>query len=186
MPLPSYVMSYGKNKLRPEFWFSIPKNRVDELFRFLNTWVPHLYGDLDEEQIKERGFELIQHDTDWVKGAQNKVNILGWIRAVDNFFFCANSHVSFAGWSNERWRRYFGANTRVLGGKLHVPNYFLSFSKMQIIYSILNTTINQYYQFFLFRNLSIQNKHNTAFRLLNLFSCFFFFHNYKEYTQSIY
>lgn len=76
MPLPSYVMSYGKNKLRPEFWFSIPKNRTDELFRFLNTWVPHLYGELDEEQITQRGFELIQHDTDWVKSGQNKVCIV--------------------------------------------------------------------------------------------------------------
>lgn len=73
VPLPSYVMSYGKNKLRPEFWFSIPKNRTDELFRFLNTWVPQLYGELDEEVIKERGFELIQHDTEWIKGGQNKV-----------------------------------------------------------------------------------------------------------------
>lgn len=74
MPLPSnVVMSYGKNKLRPEFWFSIPKNRIDELYRFLNTWVPHLYGELDEEQIVKRGYELIQHDTDWVKSGQNKV-----------------------------------------------------------------------------------------------------------------
>lgn len=73
MPLPSYVMSYGKNKLRPEFWFSIPKNRTDELYRFLNTWVPQLYGELDENAIKERGFELIQHDTEWIKGGQNKV-----------------------------------------------------------------------------------------------------------------
>lgn len=74
MPLPTYVMSYGKNKLRPEFWFSIPKNRTDELYRFLNTWVPHLYGELDEEQITQRGFELIQNDTDWVKGGQHKVS----------------------------------------------------------------------------------------------------------------
>lgn len=74
MPLPSnVVMSYGKNKLRPEFWFSIPKNRIDELYRFLNTWVPHLYGELDEEAINKRGFELIQNDTDWVKSGQNKV-----------------------------------------------------------------------------------------------------------------
>lgn len=73
MSLPSYVMSYGKNKLRPEFWFSIPKNRTDELYRFLNTWVPHLYGELDEEKITERGFELIQNDTDWMKSGQNKV-----------------------------------------------------------------------------------------------------------------
>lgn len=74
IPLPTSVMSYGKNKLRPEFWFSIPKNRTDELFRFINTWVPHLYGELDEEQITARGFELIQHDTEWVKGGQTKVS----------------------------------------------------------------------------------------------------------------
>lgn len=73
MPLPTSVMSYGKNKLRPEFWFSVPKNRTDELYRFINTWVPHLYGELDETQIAARGFELIQHDTEWVKGAITKV-----------------------------------------------------------------------------------------------------------------
>ncbi|CAD6991290.1 unnamed protein product [Ceratitis capitata] len=27
IPLPTSVMSYGKNKLRPEYWFSVPKNR---------------------------------------------------------------------------------------------------------------------------------------------------------------
>lgn len=64
-PLPTTVMSYGKNKLRPEYWFSIPKNKVDELYRFLNSWVAHIYGDLDEEILKTRGFELIQHDTEW-------------------------------------------------------------------------------------------------------------------------
>lgn len=76
MPLPTSVMSYGKNKLRPEFWFSVPKNRTDELYRFINTWVPHLYGELDEEQIAGRGFELIQHDTEWVKGAITKVSLI--------------------------------------------------------------------------------------------------------------
>ncbi|EAT46083.1 AAEL002705-PA [Aedes aegypti] len=64
-PLPTTVMSYGKNKLRPEYWFSIPKNKVDELYRFLTAWVQHLYGELDEKAIKERGYELIQNDTDW-------------------------------------------------------------------------------------------------------------------------
>uniref|UniRef100_A0A1Q3FUJ1 Oxidation resistance protein 1 n=1 Tax=Culex tarsalis TaxID=7177 RepID=A0A1Q3FUJ1_CULTA len=64
-PLPTTVMSYGKNKLRPEYWFSIPKNKVDELYRFLTAWVQHLYGELDEKAIKERGYELIQMDTEW-------------------------------------------------------------------------------------------------------------------------
>lgn len=86
MPLPSYVMSYGKNKLRPEFWFSIPKNRTDELYRFLNTWVPQLYGELDEEAIQKRGFELIQNDTDWVKSGQNKV----W-SSLDFYAFLLNT-----------------------------------------------------------------------------------------------
>ncbi|XP_058450758.1 oxidation resistance protein 1 isoform X19 [Malaya genurostris] len=73
-PLPTTVMSYGKNKLRPEYWFSIPKNKVDELYRFLTAWVQHLYGELDEKAIKERGYELIQIDTEWSTkdGASNK------------------------------------------------------------------------------------------------------------------
>ncbi|XP_073846642.1 TLD domain-containing protein mustard isoform X6 [Musca autumnalis] len=72
IPLPTSVMSYGKNKLRPEYWFSVPKNRVDELYRFINTWVSHLYGELDEEQIKTRGFELIQDDTEWTQSGTTK------------------------------------------------------------------------------------------------------------------
>ncbi|XP_049306482.1 oxidation resistance protein 1 isoform X25 [Bactrocera dorsalis] len=72
IPLPTSVMSYGKNKLRPEYWFSVPKNRVDELYRFINTWVQHLYGELNEEQIKARGFELIQDDTEWTKSGSGK------------------------------------------------------------------------------------------------------------------
>lgn len=91
IPLPTSVMSYGKNKLRPEFWFSIPKNRTDELFRFINTWVPHLYGELDEEQITARGFELIQHDTEWVKGGQSKVST-----QLNLTMFSCTIHISFA------------------------------------------------------------------------------------------
>ncbi|KQS38438.1 uncharacterized protein Dere_GG11075, isoform I [Drosophila erecta] len=77
IPLPTSVMSYGKNKLRAEYWFSVPKNRVDELYRFINTWVKHLYGELDEEQIKARGFELIQEDTEWTKSGTTKAGMGG-------------------------------------------------------------------------------------------------------------
>ena len=42
------------------------------MYRFVNTWVPHLYGELDEEQIKARGFELIQDDTEWTQSGTKK------------------------------------------------------------------------------------------------------------------
>ncbi|XP_062126797.1 nuclear receptor coactivator 7 isoform X6 [Drosophila sulfurigaster albostrigata] len=77
IPQGTTVMSYGKNKLRAEYWFSVPKNRVDELYRFINTWVKHLYGELDEEQIKARGFELIQEDTEWTKSGTIKSGYSG-------------------------------------------------------------------------------------------------------------
>lgn len=53
--------------LKTNFNFFVLFNheRVDELYRFLNSWVAHIYGDLDEEALKLRGFELIQHDTEW-------------------------------------------------------------------------------------------------------------------------
>lgn len=48
--------------------------RVDELYRFVNAWVPQIYGDLDEEELKNRGLELIQNDTEWsTQRASSKV-----------------------------------------------------------------------------------------------------------------
>lgn len=51
IPRSTPLMSYGKKKMRPEYWFSVPKNRVDELYGFINCWVPDLYGELSEEQV---------------------------------------------------------------------------------------------------------------------------------------
>ncbi|KAJ8951799.1 hypothetical protein NQ318_019772 [Aromia moschata] len=64
IPKSTPLMSYGKKKMRPEYWFSVPKNRVDELYKFIQGWVPHLYGELDEEKVKERGFILVEMDTE--------------------------------------------------------------------------------------------------------------------------
>ncbi|XP_057666595.1 oxidation resistance protein 1 isoform X20 [Diorhabda carinulata] len=64
IPRSTPLMSYGKKKMRPEYWFSVPKNRVDELYKFIQGWVPHLYGELDEEKVKERGFSLVEMDTE--------------------------------------------------------------------------------------------------------------------------
>jgi hypothetical protein len=39
-------------------------SRVDDLYKFLNIWIPHLYGDLDEDVVAERGYELVNSDTE--------------------------------------------------------------------------------------------------------------------------
>lgn len=53
IPRSTPLMSYGKKKMRPEYWFSVPQNRVDELYKFVQAWVPHLYGELNEEQVRK-------------------------------------------------------------------------------------------------------------------------------------
>lgn len=37
---------------------------MDDLYKFLNIWIPHLYGDLDEDIVTERGYELVNSDTE--------------------------------------------------------------------------------------------------------------------------
>ncbi|XP_034940004.1 oxidation resistance protein 1 isoform X14 [Chelonus insularis] len=64
IPRSTPIMSYGKKKLRPEYWFSVPRNRVDDLYRFIHAWVPNLYGELDENYWQERGYILSDTDTD--------------------------------------------------------------------------------------------------------------------------
>ncbi|KDR11626.1 Oxidation resistance protein 1, partial [Zootermopsis nevadensis] len=64
IPKSTPIMSYGKKKMRPEFWFSVPRNRVDDLYNFLLLWVPHLYGELEEMDPKSRGYELVESDTE--------------------------------------------------------------------------------------------------------------------------
>ncbi|KAK0172702.1 hypothetical protein PV328_005988 [Microctonus aethiopoides] len=64
IPRSTPIMSYGKKKLRPEYWFSVPRNRVDDLFRFIHAWTPSLYGELDENYWIERGYILSDTDTD--------------------------------------------------------------------------------------------------------------------------
>nr|XP_012150146.1 PREDICTED: nuclear receptor coactivator 7 isoform X2 [Megachile rotundata] len=64
IPRSTPIMSYGKKKLRPEYWFGVPRNRVDDLYRFIHAWVPSLYGELDENYWRERGYILLDTDTD--------------------------------------------------------------------------------------------------------------------------
>lgn len=37
---------------------------MDDLYRFIHAWVPSLYGELDENYWRERGYVLLDTDTD--------------------------------------------------------------------------------------------------------------------------
>jgi hypothetical protein len=58
------VESYMKKKPKPEYWFSIPRERVDHLYAFFIQWSPNIYGGEDEIDPKERGFVVIEDDED--------------------------------------------------------------------------------------------------------------------------
>ncbi|KFM79595.1 Nuclear receptor coactivator 7, partial [Stegodyphus mimosarum] len=55
-PQASPVLSYGKKRARSEYWFSIPHSRVEDLYNFLQQWIPSLYGDVDDVDPDEAGF----------------------------------------------------------------------------------------------------------------------------------
>lgn len=60
------IMSYGKKKMKPEYWFSIPRDKADSLCRFFLLWSPDVYGEPgDAECVAKRGFELITEDLEW-------------------------------------------------------------------------------------------------------------------------
>ncbi|XP_063633980.1 oxidation resistance protein 1 isoform X19 [Cydia splendana] len=63
LPRTTPLMSYGRKRMKPEYWFGVPRNRVDDLFKFLTHWVPDRYGPLGD--VTAQGFELIDSDTEW-------------------------------------------------------------------------------------------------------------------------
>nr|XP_049698283.1 oxidation resistance protein 1 isoform X4 [Helicoverpa armigera] len=63
LPRTTPLMSYGRKRMKPEYWFGVPRNRVDDLFKFLTHWVPDRYGPLGD--VSAHGYELIDSDTEW-------------------------------------------------------------------------------------------------------------------------
>lgn len=92
-------------------------SRVEELYRFLNSWVPQLYGELDEEAIKTRGFELIQHDTEWMN---NRTSSKVSFKSIFSQFLIAIFFLFIIkGWSWLWWRNW-RVHTRIMGGELTI------------------------------------------------------------------
>ncbi|XP_074656479.1 oxidation resistance protein 1-like [Tubulanus polymorphus] len=58
------IESYTRKKKKPEYWFSIPREKVDYLYAFFIQWSPDLYGGEDDIDPSERGFVVIDDDDD--------------------------------------------------------------------------------------------------------------------------
>ncbi|XP_062595745.1 oxidation resistance protein 1-like isoform X1 [Saccostrea cucullata] len=56
------IQAYTKKKKKPEYWFSIPREKVDQLYAFFVQWKPELYGDDEEISAERRGFVVLDED----------------------------------------------------------------------------------------------------------------------------
>uniref|UniRef100_A0A224YV31 Oxidation resistance protein 1 n=1 Tax=Rhipicephalus zambeziensis TaxID=60191 RepID=A0A224YV31_9ACAR len=54
----------AKRRIRPQYWFGIPRNRADELYYFLEKWAPSVYGDVHRVDMASRGFEPLPEPAD--------------------------------------------------------------------------------------------------------------------------
>ncbi|WAR17472.1 NCOA7-like protein [Mya arenaria] len=52
------IEAYGKRRKKSEYWFSIPRDKVDHLYAFFVQWTPQIYGDEEEITPELRGFVL--------------------------------------------------------------------------------------------------------------------------------
>lgn len=58
-PAVSHVLHFGQ-KMKPEYWFSIPKDNVDSLYHFFLRWCPEKYGELHNIDYEELGYTRIE------------------------------------------------------------------------------------------------------------------------------
>jgi len=64
-PMTTPIMSYGKKKMKPEYWFSIPRDKADSLCRFFLLWSPDVYGEVTDAEVETRGFQILTEDLEW-------------------------------------------------------------------------------------------------------------------------
>ncbi|XP_012384677.1 nuclear receptor coactivator 7 isoform X2 [Dasypus novemcinctus] len=61
------VQQYSKRRKQPEYWFAVPRERVDHLYTFFVQWSPDIYG----KDAKEQGFVVVEKEE---------------LNMIDNFF----------------------------------------------------------------------------------------------------
>ncbi|KAM5164967.1 nuclear receptor coactivator 7 isoform 2-T2 [Mantella aurantiaca] len=52
------VQQYGRKRKQPEYWFAVPQERVDHLYKFFVQWSPEVYG----KDAKDQGFVVVEKD----------------------------------------------------------------------------------------------------------------------------
>uniref|UniRef100_A0A8C8VG23 Nuclear receptor coactivator 7 n=1 Tax=Pelusios castaneus TaxID=367368 RepID=A0A8C8VG23_9SAUR len=52
------VQQYGRRRKQPEYWFAVPRERVDHLYTFFVQWSPEVYG----KDAKEQGFVVVEKE----------------------------------------------------------------------------------------------------------------------------
>ncbi|KAJ8322197.1 hypothetical protein KUTeg_000668 [Tegillarca granosa] len=53
------IEAYNKLKKKPEYWFSIPRDKVDHLYAFFVQWTPEIYGGDEDINLLKRGFVVL-------------------------------------------------------------------------------------------------------------------------------
>ncbi|XP_025090916.1 oxidation resistance protein 1-like isoform X2 [Pomacea canaliculata] len=52
--------TYRKSSPKPDYWFSVPRAKADNLYAFFVQWRPEIYGDSDDFDPEEQGFVVVQ------------------------------------------------------------------------------------------------------------------------------
>ncbi|XP_078505057.1 nuclear receptor coactivator 7 isoform X3 [Lissotriton helveticus] len=52
------VQQYARKRKQPEYWFAVPRERVDHLYTFFVQWSPEVYG----KDAKDQGFVVVEKD----------------------------------------------------------------------------------------------------------------------------
>ncbi|XP_060609280.2 nuclear receptor coactivator 7 isoform X7 [Anolis sagrei] len=52
------AQQYSKKRKQPEYWFAVPRERVDHLYTFFVQWSPDVYG----KDAKDQGFVVVEKD----------------------------------------------------------------------------------------------------------------------------
>ncbi|CAG0915193.1 unnamed protein product [Notodromas monacha] len=113
IPCSTPVVAYGVRKVLPEYWFLVPQSRAEELYVFLRTWMPDLYGEVNEKYLADHDMDLVEEELLLENDGQEDGRGMS---AADN----ASSHIGDLkeSWEFRRfnpWTRAPGANSTIYG-----------------------------------------------------------------------